>query len=61
MDDVLKFVSIEDEIIELVKDVKVVCGNGGFNLIKFVGNTERIINLIFVEYRAENVKNFVLG
>ena len=39
MDDVLKSTSTEDKAIELAKDVKAVCGNGGFNLIKFVGNT----------------------
>ena len=61
MDDVLKSANIEDKAIDLVKDVKVVCGNGGFNLSKFVGNTERIINSIPDEHRAENVKSLTLG
>ena len=61
VDDVLKSASTEDKTIELAKDVKAVCGNGGFNLTKFVGNTERIINSIPDEHRAENVKNLTLG
>ena len=61
VDDVLKSASTEDKAIELVKDVKAVCGNGGFNLTKFVGNTERIINSIPDDHRAEKVKNLALG
>ena len=61
VDDVLKSASTEDKTIELAKDVKAVCGNGGFNLTKFVGNTERIINSIPDEHRAKNVKNLTHG
>ena len=61
MDDVLKSASTDDKTIELAKDVKAVCGNGGFNLTKFVGNTERIIDSIPDEHRAENVKSLTLG
>ncbi|XP_044180110.1 uncharacterized protein LOC114947014 [Acropora millepora] len=61
VDDVLKSASTEDKTIELAKDVKAVCGNGGINLTKFVGNTERIINSIPDKHRAENVKNLTLG
>ena len=59
VDDVLKSASTEDETIKLAKDVKAVCGNGRFNLTKFVGNTECIIKN--TEHRAENVKNLALG
>ena len=38
-----------------------ICTRGGFNLTKFVGSTEGIINSIPEEYRAENVKNLTLG
>ena len=61
VDDVLKSASTEDKTIELAKDVKAVCGNGGFNLTKFVGNTERFIDSIPDEHRAENVKSLTLG
>ena len=61
VDDVLKSASTEDKAIDLAKDVKAVCRNGGFNLTKFVGNTERIINSIPDELRAENVKSLALG
>ena len=53
--------STEDETIKLAKDVKAVCENGGFNLTKFVGNTEHIIDSIPEKHRAENVKNLALG
>ena len=58
---VLKSASPEDKSIELAKDVNTVCGNGGFNLIEFVGNTDCIIKLFPDEHRAENVKNLTLG
>ena len=63
VDDVLKSASTEDETInfKLAKDTKAVCQNGGFNLTKFVGNTERIISSIPREHRAEQVKNLTLG
>ena len=44
-----------------MKDVKKVCESGGFNLTKFVGNTEAIINSIPQEHRADNVRNLELG
>ncbi|XP_044163384.1 uncharacterized protein LOC122947835 [Acropora millepora] len=61
VDDFLKSASTEDKTIDLVKDVKAVCRNEGFNLTKLVGNTVRIINSTPVEHRAENVKNLTLG
>ena len=61
MDDVLKSASTEDETIKLAKYTKAVCQNGGFNLTKFVGSTERIISSIPQEHRAEQVKNLTLG
>ena len=61
VDDVLKSARTEHKTMELAKDVKAVCGDGGFNLTKFVGNTERIINSILDEHRAENVKNLHLA
>lgn len=57
LDDFLKSASTEDKAIDLVKDVKAVCRNEGFNLTKLVGNTDRIINATPVEHRAENVKS----
>jgi hypothetical protein len=60
VNDVLKSTP-EDEAIDLSKKVKEVCAKGGFNLTKFVGNTERIINQTPQEHRAENVKNLSLG
>ena len=61
VDDVLKSAQTENEAIKLAKDVKKVCANGGFNLTKFVGNTERIIDSVPQEHRAANVRNLALG
>ena len=61
VDDLLKSASTEEETIKLAKDVKKVCESGGFNLTKFVGNTEAIINSIPQEHRADNVRNLELG
>ena len=61
VDDVLKSSPTEDEAVDLSKKVKEACAKGGFNLTKFVGNTERIINQTSQEHRAENVKNLSLG
>ena len=61
VDDVLKLACTEDETIKLAQDTKAVCQNGGFNLTKFVGNTEHIISTIPQEHRAEQVKNLTLG
>jgi len=61
VDDVLKSATTENETIDLAKDVKAVCGNGGFYLTKFVSNTEHIINSIPDEHRAENVRNLAIG
>ena len=43
VDDVLEPATTGDKTIKLAKDVKAVCGNEGFNLTKFVGNTDHII------------------
>ena len=61
VDDVVKSASTEDKDIDPVKDVMGVCRNEGFNFTKFVGNTERIINSIPVEHRAEDVKSLTVG
>lgn len=58
--DVLKSASTDDEAFKLAKDIKAVCENGGFNLTKFVGNTDNIIYSIPQE-RVENVKSLELG
>ena len=61
VDDVLEPATTGDKTIKLAKDVKAVCGNEGFNLTKFVGNKERIINSIPDDHRAQKVKNLALG
>ena len=43
VDAVLEPATTGDKTIKLAKNVKAVCGNEGFNLTKFVGNTDHII------------------
>ena len=58
---VLKSAGTEDETINLAIKAKNICAKGGFNLTKFVGNTERIIDSIPKEHRAEKIKDLALG
>ena len=43
MDDLLKSVENEDSTIPLIKKVRSMCLEGGFNLTKFCSNSERIL------------------
>ena len=53
VDDMLKSVENEDKAIKLMKDVKSMCQEGGFNLTKFASNSERV----FAIYSREIQKN----
>ena len=61
MDDLLNSTQTEAEALDLANKVKDVCAAGGFQLTKFVGNTEWIIASFAEEDRAEKVKNLNLG
>ena len=43
VDDGLKSVATEDKAVSLVRNVKGMCGRGGFNLTKFVSNSVKLI------------------
>ena len=42
----LKSVENEDKAIRLMKDVKSMCQEGGFNLTKFASNSKRVLRSI---------------
>ena len=53
VDDILKSVENEDKAITLMKDVKLMCQEGGFNLTKFASSSKRV----FAIYSRERQKN----
>lgn len=61
VDDVLKLVSIEEDVIEFVYNVKNMCVKGGFNFTKFVSNSRRVIMLVSFEDRVKEIKGLDLG
>ena len=58
VDDCLRSVSSVDDARKVVEDVKDVLQKGGFNLTKFVTNSEEILATIKEEDRAKEIKEF---
>ena len=59
-DDGLKSVATAASAVELVKNVKAMCHQGGFNLHKFLSNSKEVIKNIPESDRAEGVKEIDL-
>ena len=57
VDDLLKSVEDEDNAIHLIKKVRSMCLEGGFNLTKFCSNSERVLLSIPEEHRKAGMKN----
>ena len=53
----LKSVENEDKAIKLMKDLKSMCQEGGFNLKKFASNSKRVLQSIPEKDRKIDVKN----
>ena len=60
VDDGLKSVATAASAVELVKNVKAMCHQGGFNLHKFLSNNKEVIKNIPESDRAEGVKEIDL-
>ena len=43
VDDMLQSIKVEEEAVELVKDVKLMCKSGGFHLTKFLTNSKEVL------------------
>ena len=56
VDDGLKLVTTTGSAVELVKNVKTMCHQGGLNLHKFLSNSKEVIKNIPESDRAEGVK-----
>ena len=56
VDDLLKSVNSEDDAIKLIKDVRSMCSEGGFNLTKFVSNSKEVLHSIPETFRENDVK-----
>ena len=57
VDELLKSVEDEDSAIHLIKKVRSMCLEGGFNLTKFCSNSKRVLLSILEEYRKASIKN----
>ena len=56
-DDMLKSVENEDKAIRLMKDVKSMCQEGGFNMTKFASNSKKVLQSIPEKDRKMGIKN----
>ena len=61
MDDLLKSVNSEDDAIKLIKNVRSMCNEGGFNLTKFVSNMKKVLRSIPETFGRNDVKGKDLG
>ena len=57
VDDLLKSLDNEREAIKLIKNVKAMCGSGGFKLTKFLSNRKQVLQLIDETDRRQGVKD----
>ena len=55
LDDLLKSVKNEEIAVTLIKDVKALCGEGGFHLTKFVSNSKYVLLSIPEEDRGKGL------
>ena len=60
VDDSLKSVSTVQEAVKLIKNMKVMCDKGGFNLHKFVSNSKEVLKEIPQSDRADGVRDIHL-
>ena len=61
VDDLLKSVNSEDDAIKLIKNVRSMCNEGGFNLTKFISNSKKVLHSIPETFRRNDVKDKDLG
>ena len=57
VDDLLKSVAQEEQAIQLIKNVKVMCLSGVFKLTKFLSNNKRVLQFIPEKDRRKGVKD----
>ena len=60
VDDGLKSVGTVQEAVKLIKNTKVMCDKGGFNLHKFVSNSKEVLKEIPESDRADGIKDIDL-
>ena len=57
LDDLLKSMKSEEIAIQLIKDVRRMCGEGGFNLTKFICNRKAVLQFVPECHRRSGVQN----
>ena len=56
VDDLLKSVNSEDDAIKLIKNVRSMCNEGGFNVTKFISKSKKVLYLIPETFRRNGVR-----
>ena len=57
IDDLLKSVESEEVAIQLIKDIRKMCGEGGFNIAKYICNRKAVLQSVPQCHRRSGVKN----
>ena len=60
VDNDLKSVGTVQEVVKLIKNMKVMCDKGGFNLHKFVSNSKEVLKEIPESDRADGIRDIDL-
>ena len=60
VDKLLKSVELEEIAIQLIKNVKIICRDGGFNLTKFIYNRKEVLQSVSECHRKSGVKKIDL-
>ena len=61
VDDLLKATETTNSAINLIWNVKKICGAGGLRLTKFISNDREVLSSILTEDHAPNIKNVHLN
>ena len=61
VDNLLKSINCEDDVIKLIKNLRSMCNERGFNLTKFITNTKEVLHSIPATFRKNDVKDKDLG
>ena len=56
VDDLLKSVNSEDDAIKLIKNVRSMCNEVGFNVTKFISKSKKVLYLIPETFRRNGVR-----
>ncbi len=53
VDDCLKFMTSEEEVVQMIKDLTALCQKGGFSLFKWISNSRKVLLTVAEDNRAK--------